>query len=218
MELALLITTTGFVHIFEEIISLLDTKSLFVCPLVCKGWWQIIQNHPKWWSAVIRRIRIKKALIHPDFRGIMESVEAKRDIKNLGLVLREFCSDKEAWNSSKFEGIQGMNMRDSGFFKLVFGDLQRLEFFWQHLPNKNPMFIGDEYSALHILASLGHIETFQFIAEKVDDVNPCRSIPKERNEENGVTDHVTPLYIANQNNHFKIVQIIEDKLQNAANK
>ena len=155
MELAVLITTPGLVHIFEEIINHMDTKSLFTCPLVCKGWWRVIQNHPKWWRCVIRRIRIKKALIHPDFRGILQSVESKKDIKNLGLVLKRFCEDKQAWNGAKFEDIQGMNMRDSGFFKLVFGDLQRLQYFWPHLPNKNPMFIGDEYSALHILASLG---------------------------------------------------------------
>ena len=47
----------------------------------------------------------------------------------------------------------------------------------------------------------------------MDKVNPCRSILQ--NEKDGVRDHVTPLYIANQKNHFKIVQIIEDKLQNA---
>jgi len=64
--------------------------------------------------------------------------------------------------------------------------------------------------------SLGHDETFQFIAEKVDKVNPCRSIPE--NEKDGVTDHVTPLYIANQKKHLRIVQIIEDKLQNANKK
>ena len=114
MELALLITTPGFVHIFEEIINQMDTKSIFTCPLVCKSWWQVIQNHPKWWRCIIRRIRIKKALIHPDFRGIMQSVEAKKDIRNLGSVLKQFCEDKRTYTGENFEDIQGMNMRDSG--------------------------------------------------------------------------------------------------------
>ena len=114
MELALLITTPGFVHIFEEIINQMDTKTIFTCPLVCKSWWQVIQNHPKWWRCIIRRIRIKKALIHPDFRGIMQSVEAKKDIRNLGSVLKQFCEDKRTYTGEKFEDIQGMNMRDSG--------------------------------------------------------------------------------------------------------
>ena len=114
MELALLITTPGFVHIFEEIINQMDTKTIFTCPLVCKSWWQVIQNHPKWWRCIIRRIRIKKALIHPDFRGIMQSVEAKKDIRNLGSVLKQFCEDKRTYTGENFEDIQGMNMRDSG--------------------------------------------------------------------------------------------------------
>ena len=95
-----------------------------------------------------------------------------------------------------------MNTTDSGFFKLVFGDLKRLEYFWPHLPNKNPKFFRDEFSALHILAKLGHVETFKFIAEKVDNVNPY-SISTD-----------TPLFLANQEKHFGIVQIIQDKLQN----
>ena len=94
MELALLITTPGFVHIFEEIINQMDTKSVFRSSLVCKSWWQVIQNHPKRWRCVIRRIRIKEVLIHPDFRGIMESVEVKKELKDLCLVLRQFLEDK----------------------------------------------------------------------------------------------------------------------------
>ena len=79
MELALLITTPGFVHIFEEIINQMDSKSLVTSSLVCKNWWQVIQNHPKRWRCIIQRIRIKEALIYPDFRRIVQSVGAKRE-------------------------------------------------------------------------------------------------------------------------------------------
>ena len=95
MELASLITTPGLVHIFEEIINQMDSRSVVSSALVCKDWWEVIQNHPKWWKIVIRRIRIKEALIHPDFRGIMENVEAKKDLKALCLVLRKFCEDEK---------------------------------------------------------------------------------------------------------------------------
>ena len=103
MELALLITTPGLVHIFEEIINQMDSRSVVSSALVCKDWWKVIQNHPKWWKIVIRRIRIKEALIHPDFRGIMESVEAKKEIKALVLVLRQFCEDKKDWHYYRFQ-------------------------------------------------------------------------------------------------------------------
>ena len=81
----------------------MDSKSLFKSCLVCKDWWKVIQNHPKRWRIVIRRIRIKEALIHPDFRGIMESVEAKKEIKDLVLVLRQFREDKQTWHSNRFQ-------------------------------------------------------------------------------------------------------------------
>ena len=119
MELALLITTPGLVHIFEEIINQMDTRSVVSSALVCKDWWKVIQNHPKMWREVIRRIRIKEALIHPDFHGIMESVEAKKEIKALALVLRQFCEDERIRSRAYGSNLDisysvGMNMRDSG--------------------------------------------------------------------------------------------------------
>ena len=161
MEPALLITTPGFVHIFEEIINQMSPTSVFKSSLVCRSWWQVIQNHPKRWRCVIRRIRLKETLIHPDFRGIMKSVETKKELKELALVLKQFCEDKprvEILNpGSHFENILAhpANTPDLGFFNLVFGDLKRLEYFWPNLPNKNPMFFHDTYSALHILAGQG---------------------------------------------------------------
>ena len=209
MELALLITTPGFVHIFEEIINQMDTKTIFTCPLVCKSWWQVIQKHPKRWRCVIRRIRIKENLIHPDFRGIMESVETKKELKELGLVLKQFCVGKPRVEISNpvLDNFQNffrhpINTKDSGYFKLVFGDLKRLKYFWPHLQNKNPILFNDQYSALHILAGVGHVETFQFVAERVDKVNPTNQYGE------------TPLDIAKTKKHFGIVQMIEDKLQN----
>ena len=222
MELALLITTPGFVHIFEEIVNQMDSKSLFTSCLVCKDWWKVIQNHPQRWRKFIRRIRIKEAIIHPDFHGIMKGVEAKKGLKELCLVLRQFSEDKPRIGilnqilnrlslvkpyGAKYLGLDspefGMNMRDFGFFKLVFGDLKRLQYFWPYLPNKNPVFISDKFSTLHILAKLGDVEIFQFIAERLDEVTPYRSM--------SVKDQ---LDIASQKEHFGMVQIIGDKLQN----
>ena len=135
---------------------------------------------------------------------IVQSVGAKKeDIKELGLVLRQFCEteDKQTCSVAKLEGIPFVT-RDSGFFKLVFGDLKRLKYFWPHLQNKNPILFHDQYSALHILAGVGHVETFQFVAERVDKVNPTNQYGE------------TPLDIAKTKKHFGIVQMIEDKLQN----
>ena len=192
----------------------------------------------------------------------MESVETKKELKELGLVLKQFCEDKPRDSASTYDvflQLTGSNTRDPNFmndfrnfpasnfmtdfeiveienehrrreaaraaareqvsseaeyFQLVFGDLKRLEYFWPHLQNKNPTFISVKYSqgqlekhllgysALHILAGLGHGETFQFIAERVDEVNPTNKYGE------------TPLDIAKKKKHFGIVQMIEDKLQN----
>ena len=118
MEPALLITTPGFVHIFEEIINQINPTSVFKSSLVCRSWWQVIRNHPKRWRCVIRRIRIKETLIHQDFRGIMESVETKKELKELGLVLKQFCEDKPRDSASTYDvflQFTGSNTRDSNF-------------------------------------------------------------------------------------------------------
>ena len=83
MELAILITTQGFVHIFEEIINQMDSKSLFEARLTCKDWWKVIENHPKGLRQNIRRIRMQEVIIHPDFHGITNGVEAKKGLKEL---------------------------------------------------------------------------------------------------------------------------------------
>ena len=133
----------------------------------------------------------------------MESVETKKELKELGLVLKQFCEDKPRDSASTYDlflQFTGSNTSDPNFmndfrnfpasnfmtdfaiveignerrrreaaraaareqvsseveyFQLVFGDLKRLEYFWPHLPNKNPMFFHDTYSALHILAGQG---------------------------------------------------------------
>lgn len=208
MELALLITTQGFVHIFEEIINQMDSKSLFEARLACKDWWKVIENHPKGLRQTIRRIRIQEAITHPDFRGITNGVEAKKGLKELCLVLRRFSEDRPPIRFLNPAGLvyqyyPGLNMGDSSFFKLVFCDLKRLQYFWPYLPNKNPVFIcvSNQYSTLHILAKRGHVETFQFIAERLDEITHYRSM-SVRNQ----------LHIASQNKIFgMVVQIFEDK-------
>jgi len=208
MELALLITTQGFVHIFEEIINQMDSKSLLEARLACKDWWKVIENHPKGLRQTIRRIRIQEPITHPDFRGITNGVEAKKGLKELCSVLRRFSEDRPPIRFLNPAGLvyqyyPVLNMGDSSFFKLVFCDLKRLQYFWPYLPNKNPVFIcvSNQYSTLHILAKRGHVETFQFIAERLDEITHYRSM-SVRNQ----------LHIASQNKIFgMVVQIFEDK-------
>ena len=59
------------------------------------------------------------------------------------------------------------------------------------------MLFHDRYSALHILASQGYVKSFQFVAERVDNVNPTNQYGE------------TPLGIAKKKKHFGIVQMIE---------
>ena len=131
----------------------------------------------------------------------------KKGLKELCLVLRRFSEDRPPIRFLNPAGLvhqyyPGLNMGDSSFFKLVFCDLKRLQYFWPYLPNKNPVFISDKFSTLHILAKLGHVETFQFIAERLDEVIPYRSMK--------VKDQ---LEIASRNRNFGMVLIIF-KLQN----
>ena len=80
-----------------------------------------------------------------------KNVEEKRDLKNLEVVLRQFYEEKQIVDPE----TTPFNMRDFGFFSLVFGDLHRLKYFWPYLPNKNPLFYEGQWSALHVIANKG---------------------------------------------------------------
>ena len=67
---------------------------------------------------------------------------------------------------------------------------------------------------LHIplIANKGDREIFQYVAERVENVNPC-GIEIVKNNVVKKEKHSTPLFIARKRKHFEIVKIIEDKLK-----
>ena len=83
----------GFNHITESILIKLDFKSLCMCRLVCKGLHQFIRSLEKSRKLksddfkIIRRIRLKKFLAHPNLNAAFNSIRQEDNFyRRRGLI------------------------------------------------------------------------------------------------------------------------------------
>ena len=58
---------------------------------------------------------------------------------------------------------------------LVYGSLERLEFFWPYLTDKNPRYGIYNKTPLHFLATHGLTDVVEFMIDHLEDPNPADS-------------------------------------------
>jgi hypothetical protein len=58
---------------------------------------------------------------------------------------------------------------------LVYGSLERLEFFWPYLTDKNPRYGIYNKTPLHFLATHGLTDVVEFMLDHLEDPNPADS-------------------------------------------
>ena len=57
-------------------------------------------------------------------------------------------------------------------FVSVYGNLNRLEFFWPYLSLKNPILTDYNQTALHFVVGQGYADVVKFMVENIEDHNP----------------------------------------------
>ena len=88
-------------------------------------------------------------------------------------------------------------------FVVVYGNLERLQFFWKYLPLKNPSLTKFNDTALHFAAGKGMTEIVRFMTLNLDDHNPESSVSS------GVLGRGrTPIQLAASQGHLDSVKIL----------
>ena len=196
-------TNQGFNHITWNILINLDVKSLWQCRLVCKGLHQSIKLLEKSIKLkendfkLIRRIRWKKFLAHPNWIAAFNSIcEEDNFYRRRGLVdLLETYNKQE--KILQYDGP----IIDS-YLNLIYGTLKRLKFFWPYLSNKNPKITKD--TPFHFVAYHGLSEVADFMVEEIGD--DC--LTRNESSRNGWS----VLYTVSRNGHAEIIRSLRRKI------
>ena len=169
-----ILTNQGFDLITENILINLDGESLLKCQLVCKRLHKFIKSLEKSEKVkkndfkLIRRIRWKKFLAHPNWNAVFSSIRQednfyrRRDL----VVLLEIYNNQD--ETLTFDGP----IVDS-YLNTIYGSLKRLKFFWPYLSNKNPIMkehMGKEhFTPFHFVAYYGLSDVADFMVEGIQD-------------------------------------------------
>ena len=164
-------TNQGFNHITENILLILDAKSLWKCQLVCKALHQFVKLLEKSIKLkksdvkIIRRISWQNSLSHPNWSAVFNAIGQEDNFyRRRGLL-----DLLENYNSqNKILYLDG-SMLDS-YLNTIYGTLERLKFFWPYLSNKNPKISGRKCTPFHFVANQGLINVAIFMVEEAEEI------------------------------------------------
>ena len=176
------LTTPAYAEIFEEILLPLKFEDLHNMKKVCPKWNDFINSSPKLCKTIIKKIRQKWLLIHPEMKKIMEEIEKNSEICRFTQILLEF--DKEEQNH-----VMGQ-LNENGFFQLIFGNLERLKFFWpfmdfENLLNQvgNPLHTNSYFYFKHHLVyyvdTIKALDVIEFLKQNSSDFHELHNAGQE---------------------------------------
>ena len=155
-----IIQNDAFDHITEEIIFYLSIEDLGNCRLVCHCLKEVIDGE----ESSLRQIRKFKARSHPILRNIFSRIEKENNkfqgnpfrTRALATFLQDFSQEPLSLSFGKFGNV---TMKYLEYLTLVYGNLERLKYFWSYLNGKNATF------------ELGHISPQWYHAKRAK-LNP----------------------------------------------
>jgi hypothetical protein len=117
---------------------------------------------------MIRRIRWKKFLAHPNWNAVFNSIRQEDNFyrrRDLVVLLETYNNQDETLT---FDGP----IVDS-YLNTIYGSLKRLKFFWPYLSKKNPIMkehMGKEhFTPFHFVAYYGLSDVADFMVEGIQD-------------------------------------------------
>jgi hypothetical protein len=195
-------TNQGFNHITENILLILDAKSLWKCQLVCKALHKFIKSLEKSERLkkndfkLIRRIRWKTFLAHSNWNAVVNLIRQEDNFYRRQ-VLIDMLEDYN--NQDKILRFDGAIV--DSYLNIVYGTLKRLKFFWPYLSNKNPQISGKKCTPFHFVVNQGLINVAIFMVEEIQENIFDRS-------ENG--ESILPNL--SKNGHAEIIRSLQRKI------
>ena len=167
-------TNQGFDHITENILINLDVNSLWKCQLVCKALYQLIKSLEKNVKLkkndfkLIRRIRWKKFLAHPNLNAVFNSIRQEDNFYRRRGLLDLLETYNNQYVILKFD----VPICDA-YLNTIYGTLKRVKFFWPYLSNKNPtirkVLAREQNTPLHFVAYHGLNDVADFMVVEIQD-------------------------------------------------
>ena len=189
-----IIQNDAFDHITEEIIFYLSIEDLGKCRLVCHCLKEVIDGE----ESSLMQIRKFKARSHPILRRIFSRIEKENNkfqgnrfrIRALATFLQDFSQEPLPLSFGIFGNV---TMKYLEYLTLVYGNLERVKYFWSYVNGNNATFelghispqwylekhkrYGPEndridnklvFTPLHFVAYLGNAKVADFMINNVD--------------------------------------------------
>ena len=187
MEYSIVDITTGPLHdIGRKIFAHLDANGLLRVRSTCTAWYNLIESSPKLWPAIVLKARRKYQLIHPLWKQVQKDIPVEHFIE-LGYHLMEY-----QWKNYKRAELK---LHEAHCIAILYGDLERLIFFWPYLQNKqHPQVILD------FVARFGLVDVLKFLLKHLTNLDFYLT---------GINSVVgTPLHEAAANGHVETVKVL----------
>ena len=142
-----------FHYIRQHIFGYLDPKSLMMARASCQDWYEAIENSPKLWIRVLRKLRLSYLLIGPFWRKLVARLEVK-DFQTVSHIIMS-CDWKTFQPSGTVEAFT---------LHLVYKNLDRLVNFWPFIVDHFP-------KALYFIIDNQMIEIFDYFMENSENLD-----------------------------------------------
>ena len=231
IENAKYIAFPGLSHIAVNIFKHLDGKSLLQARATCVQWANLIDATPTLWKPVFKKLRRKYLLVNSIWDHIQKNVPLE-NYPEMCLTMMAFnWRDLPNYNIDSWDVFNGIKHQYSLF--MIYGDLERLRFFWPYLDSQHPEQI------LHFAVRFGLSNVLRFLLKNLPNLHKylgqvemihygCtplhvaahfgkyveaklllpyyHELPFDTSMDRG-----TPLYFAMKNKDFKMVDILRQK-------
>ena len=187
MENSIVQITTGPLHdIGRKIFAHLDAKELMKARATCTAWYNLIESSPKLWPTIVKQLRRKYLLTHPLWKQVQAEIPTEQYIE-LGYHLMEYKS--EAYRDAN------LSLHEHHCFAILYGNLERLQFFWPYLQNK-----AHPSKILDFVAHFGLTDILKFLLKNLKNLDIYLI---------GSNNLIgTPLHEAATYGHFETVQAL----------
>ena len=181
MDILQIITDPLTKKIGNKILSYLDVpRDVATLRTTCKAWQKLIDSSPKYW---IQKYELWR---NPLWREIHAEIPMEQYNK-LGHLLMKYKEEEEDFTGSK------LNPNERDLIPIVYGNLDRLQFFWPFL-KKHPLVV------LNFVTCYGLIDILRFLLQNLENLETYLTL--------WIPEFSTPLHEAAYHGDLEMIRLL----------